>query len=108
MALATAGIERSVFALSAAAFFPGRARRGGTPVQLCLADNSLLDTRLGSDFPSLVRSYYDGLTEDEQASLRRVYGSTLTAWLDFAHAPDIPPLTHVPLPRSEDLDHEGV
>ncbi|GLW02524.1 hypothetical protein [Streptomyces lavendulae] len=86
----------------------GRARRGGTPVQLYLVDNSLLDTRLGSDFPSLVRSYYAGLTEDEQASLRRVYGSTLTAWLDFAHAPDIPPLSHVPLPRSEDLDHEGV
>ncbi|QEV37274.1 hypothetical protein CP978_00530 [Streptomyces nodosus] len=86
----------------------GRARRGGTPVQLYLVDNSLLDTRLGSDFPSLLRSYYDGLTETEQASLRRVYGSTLTAWLDFAHAPDIPQLTHVPLPRSEDLDHEGV
>ncbi|SHN34756.1 hypothetical protein [Streptomyces yunnanensis] len=86
----------------------GRARRGGTPVQLYLVDNSLLDTRLGSDFPSLVRSYYDGLTENEQASLRRIYGTTLTAWLDFAHAPDTLPLTHVPLPRSEDLDHEGV
>ncbi|MFJ3799998.1 hypothetical protein ACIPSJ_27415 [Streptomyces sp. NPDC090088] len=86
----------------------GRARRGGTPVQLYLVDNSLLDTRLGSDFPSLVRSYYDRLTEDEQASLRRIYGTTLTAWLDFAHAPDLLPLTHVPLPRSQDLDHEGV
>ncbi|MGW2863287.1 hypothetical protein [Streptomyces sp. NPDC001205] len=85
----------------------GRARRGGTPVQLYLVDNSLLDTRLGSDFPSLVRSYYDGLTEDEKASLRRVYGSTLTAWLDFADTPLLP-FTHVPPPRTEDLDHEGV
>ncbi|MGA5565266.1 hypothetical protein ACPCUV_29420 [Streptomyces platensis] len=84
----------------------GRARRGGTPVQLYLVDNSFFDTRLGSDFPALVRAYYDGLTDQERTALRHIYGSTLTAWLDLAHP--VPSLTHVPQPRATDPDHESV
>ncbi|GAU71329.1 hypothetical protein SSP35_34_00140 [Streptomyces sp. NBRC 110611] len=86
----------------------GRARSGGTPVQLYLVDNSFFDTRLGSDYPALVRSYYEGLTEHEQNALRRIYGSTLTAWLDLAHSSDTPHLTHVPLPRPTTPDCESV
>ncbi|MFJ5879879.1 hypothetical protein [Kitasatospora cineracea] len=76
----------------------GRARRGGTPVQLYLVDNAFFATHFGTDYPSLLRAYYDGLTEDEQYHLRRTYGSTLTAWLDLAHSTDRPHLVHVPLP----------
>ncbi|OPC76702.1 hypothetical protein B4N89_45280 [Embleya scabrispora] len=86
----------------------GRARRGDTPVQLYLVDNAFFDTRLGSDFPALVRAYFDELTDEEQKMLRRVYGSTLTAWLDLAHSDEPANLTHVPLPRETEPDHESV
>jgi len=78
----------------------GRARRGGTPVQLYLVDNAFFATHFGTDYPSLLRAYYDGLTEQEQYHLRRTYGSTLTAWLDLAHSGDQPHLVHVPLPAA--------
>ncbi|MFE2729240.1 hypothetical protein [Kitasatospora sp. NPDC059327] len=78
----------------------GRARRGGTPVQLYLVDNAFFATHFGTDYPSLLRAYYDGLTEQEQHHLRRTYGSTLTAWLDLAHAADQPHRVHVPLPTA--------
>ncbi|MFF7777034.1 hypothetical protein ACFZCG_21725 [Streptomyces tanashiensis] len=78
----------------------GRARRGGTPVQLYLVDNAFFATHFGTDYPSLLRAYYNGLTEQEQYHLRRTYGSTLTAWLDLAHSGDQPHLVHVPLPTA--------
>ena len=62
----------------------GRARRGGTRVELYLVDNAFHDSTLGSDLPSLLRFYYDNLTADQQQALRRIYGSTLGSWLEFA------------------------
>ncbi len=62
----------------------GRARRGGTPVELYLVDNAFHDSTLGSDLPSLLRFYHDNLTADQQRALRRIYGSTLGSWLEFA------------------------
>lgn len=84
----------------------GRARRGGTPVQLYLVDNAFFATHLGTDYPSLLRAYYAELTVQEQHELRRAYGSTLTAWLDLAHSDDQPHLTHVPLPRATTAELE--
>ncbi|MGK4586044.1 hypothetical protein [Kitasatospora sp. HPMI-4] len=84
----------------------GRARRGGTPVQLYLVDNAFFATHFGTDYPSLLRAYYDDLTEQEQYELRRAYGSTLTAWLDLAHSIDQPHLVHVPLPRATAAEYE--
>lgn len=86
----------------------GRARRGGTPVQLYLVDNAFFATHLGTDYPSLLRTYYDELTEPEQNALRRTYGSTLTAWLDLAHSTDLPHLVHVPLPRATVAESEAL
>lgn len=63
----------------------GRARRGGTPVDLFLVDGAFHDPKLGSDLPSLLRFYYGNLDHDQQQALRRIYGSTLTSWLDFAN-----------------------
>ncbi|MCC3772181.1 hypothetical protein, partial [Streptomyces sp. UNOC14_S4] len=77
----------------------GRARRGGTPVQLYLVDNAFFATHFGTDYPTLLRAYYDDLTELEQYAMRRTYGSTLTAWLDLARSAKLPHLFHVPLPR---------
>ncbi|MBT2539647.1 hypothetical protein J7E99_02705 [Streptomyces sp. ISL-44] len=85
----------------------GRARRGGTPVQLYLVDNAFFATCRGTDYPSLLRAYYDELTEAEQYALRRAYGSTLTAWLDLAHAADRPHLIRVPLPRTTATEYES-
>ncbi|MFI1652150.1 hypothetical protein ACH4XT_35195 [Streptomyces avidinii] len=85
----------------------GRARRGGTPVQLYLVDNAFFATHLGTDYPSLLRTYYNDLTESEQYALRRTYGSTLTAWLDLAHSTDLPHLVHVPLPRTTAAECES-
>ncbi|MFM9596525.1 hypothetical protein ACKI1J_42145 [Streptomyces scabiei] len=84
----------------------GRARRGGTPVELYLVDHAFFNQQLGCDFPRLLRSYYGQLDEDEQEILRRVYGSTLTAWLDLAHSEDLlpNPVTLVPAPP---LDTRG-
>ncbi|MFJ7275452.1 hypothetical protein [Kitasatospora sp. NPDC098663] len=84
----------------------GRARRGGTPVQLYLVDNAFFATHFGTDYPSLLRAYYDQLTENQQHQLRRTYGSTLTAWLDLAHSTDQPHLVHVPLPRATTAEYE--
>ncbi|MFE2971701.1 hypothetical protein ACFXKC_50605 [Streptomyces sp. NPDC059340] len=85
----------------------GRARRGGTPVELYLVDHAFFNQQLGCDFPRLLRSYYGQLDTDEQDILRRVYGSTLTAWLDLAHSEDLLPnpvtLIHAPI-----LDDEGL
>ncbi|WP_413812747.1 hypothetical protein [Streptomyces sp. OE57] len=85
----------------------GRARRGGTPVQLFLVDNAFFATRLGTDYPSLLRAYYNELTEQEQYALRRAYGSTLTAWLDLAHSSEQPHLVRVPLPRTTPAESES-
>ncbi|MFJ2217344.1 hypothetical protein ACIQVO_00175 [Streptomyces sp. NPDC101062] len=84
----------------------GRARRGGTPVELYLVDHAFFNQQLGCDFPRLLRSYYGQLDADEQEILRRVYGSTLTAWLDLAHSEDLlpNPVTLVPSPT---LDTRG-
>ncbi|HEX5117826.1 MAG TPA: hypothetical protein VFW65_21800 [Pseudonocardiaceae bacterium] len=62
----------------------GRARRGGTPVELYLVDGAFHDTKFGSDLPGLLRFYYDNLTPARQRALSRIYGSTLVSWLDFA------------------------
>ncbi|CAM3906221.1 hypothetical protein KIPE111705_30850 [Kibdelosporangium persicum] len=62
----------------------GRARRGGTPVQLFLADGAFHDPKHGTDIPGLLRYYYANLSPVEQRELRRIYGSTLVSWLDFA------------------------
>jgi hypothetical protein len=85
----------------------GRARRGGTPVQLYLVDNAFFATHLGTDYPSLLLAYYEDLTEQEQYELRRAYGSTLTAWLDLADSTDQPHLNFVPLPRAHPAEHES-
>ncbi|RBO96901.1 ATP-dependent DNA helicase [Nocardia puris] len=62
----------------------GRARRGGTPVELYLVDGAFHDAKFGSDLPGLLRFYYDNLTPASQRALSRIYGSTLVSWLDFA------------------------
>ncbi|GAA2821423.1 hypothetical protein [Crossiella cryophila] len=62
----------------------GRARRGGTPVQLFLVDGAFHDPKYGTDMPGLLRYYYANLTPVERRELRRTYGSTLGSWLDFA------------------------
>lgn len=62
----------------------GRARRGGTPVELYLVDGAFHDAKFGSDLPGLLRFYYDNLTQARQRALSRIYGSTLVSWLDFA------------------------
>ncbi|MFD6150207.1 hypothetical protein [Streptomyces sp. NPDC060243] len=82
----------------------GRARRGGTPVELYLVDHAFFNQQLGCDFPRLLRSYYGQLDTDEQDLLRRVYGSTLTAWLDLAHSesPLPGPVTLIPAPAPDD------
>ncbi|WP_413116819.1 hypothetical protein ACK1X7_48070 [Streptomyces sp. CY1] len=81
----------------------GRARRGGTPVELYLVDHAFFNQQLGCDFPRLLRSYYGQLDADEQEILRRVYGSTLTAWLDLAHSEDLlpNPVTLIPAPTPD-------
>lgn len=66
----------------------GRARRGGTPVELFLADGAFHDPRYGTDIPGLLRYYYENITPVEQRELRRIYGSTLVSWLDFAGIDD--------------------
>ncbi|MFJ8955174.1 hypothetical protein ACIRO1_34275 [Streptomyces sp. NPDC102381] len=86
----------------------GRARRGGTPVELYLVDHAFFNQELGCDFPRLLRFYYNQLDAEEQELLKRTYGSTLTAWLDLAHGELLPgPVTIVPAPapttREEDL-----
>jgi hypothetical protein len=65
----------------------GRARRGGTPVELFLVDGAFHDARLASDLPSLMRYHFQALTPDERAAMRRIYGGMLTALLDFADLP---------------------
>ncbi|MDT0300607.1 DEAD/DEAH box helicase family protein [Streptomonospora wellingtoniae] len=62
----------------------GRARRGGTPVELYLVDHAFHDTRLGSDVPGILAFYYNSLTDEDAAAMQRIYGSTLSSWLDFA------------------------
>ncbi|GLW90625.1 hypothetical protein [Actinokineospora globicatena] len=62
----------------------GRARRGGTPVRLYLVDGAFHDPRLGTDIPSLIRYYFANLSPAQQRGLSRVYGTTLTSFLDFA------------------------
>jgi hypothetical protein len=62
----------------------GRARRGGTPVELYLVDNAFHDNRLRSDLPSLLRFHYESLTPAEQRAMARIYGSTLTSLLAYA------------------------
>ncbi|WP_217281674.1 hypothetical protein [Kibdelosporangium persicum] len=62
----------------------GRARRGGTPVELYLVDDAFHDEKLGTDLRRLLRYYYDNLSLAEQRALRRIYGSTLESWLVFA------------------------
>jgi hypothetical protein len=87
----------------------GRARRGGTPVELYLVDHAFFDRTLGCDFPRLLRSYYTALDAEDQELLRRVYGSTLTAWLDLAHSQELPRshVTLVPTPRLDDPNDHG-
>jgi hypothetical protein len=65
----------------------GRARRGGTPVELFLVDGAFHDARLASDLPSLMRYHFQSLTPDERAAMRRIYGGMLTALLEFADLP---------------------
>ncbi|MDX3661503.1 hypothetical protein PV646_29725 [Streptomyces sp. ID05-26A] len=66
----------------------GRARRGGTPVELFLVDDAFHDEKLGTDLRRLLRYYYDNLSPVEQCELRRIYGSTLESWLVFAGIDD--------------------
>lgn len=65
----------------------GRARRGGTPVELYLVDGAFHDPRLSSDLPSLMRYHFDSLSTAERSAMRRIYGGMLTALLDFAEVP---------------------
>ncbi|AIG77357.1 Hypothetical protein AJAP_22510 [Amycolatopsis japonica] len=62
----------------------GRARRGGTPVELYLTDGAFHDPKYGTDIPGLLGYYHENLKPVEQRELRRIYGSTLVSWLDFA------------------------
>ncbi|MFB7477064.1 hypothetical protein [Kitasatospora sp. NPDC056184] len=84
----------------------GRARRGGTPVELYLVDHAIFNTGVGCDFPSILRTYYANLPPEQQQMLQRIYGSTLTAWLDLAHSPDLLPnqVTLLPAPTQDDKD----
>ncbi|MEV3856963.1 hypothetical protein AB0J38_21865 [Streptomyces sp. NPDC050095] len=70
----------------------GRARRGDTDVEIYLVDNAFHDARFGSDYPSLLRTYYAELEPGEQQQLRHTYGATFDAWIDFASG-NPPPLT---------------
>jgi len=65
----------------------GRARRGGTPVELYLVDGAFHDKRLSSDLASLVKYHYESLSASERGAMRRIYGGMLTAVLDFAQVP---------------------
>ncbi|MCW2934248.1 MAG: hypothetical protein JWM19_5210 [Actinomycetia bacterium] len=65
----------------------GRARRGGTPVELYLVDGAFHDPHLSSDLGSLLRYHYQSLSKTERAAMHRIYGSMLTALLDFAQVP---------------------
>ncbi|MFB7852656.1 ATP-dependent DNA helicase [Streptomyces sp. NPDC056053] len=85
----------------------GRARRGGTPVELYLVDHAFFNQDLGCDFPRLLRFYYDQLDAYEQNLLKLTYGSTLTAWLDLAHRELLPgPVTIVPAPAPTALEED--
>ncbi|MFJ9752620.1 hypothetical protein [Streptomyces chartreusis] len=85
----------------------GRARRGGTPVELYLVDHAFFNRELGCDFPRLLRFYYNRLDQDEQDLLKRTYGSTLTAWLDLAHRePLTGPITLVPAPALNEVEED--
>lgn len=65
----------------------GRARRGGTPVELYLVDGAFHDPRLSSDLPSLMRFHFQSLSADERDTMRRIYGGMLGALLEFAEVP---------------------
>lgn len=65
----------------------GRARRGGTPVELFLVDAAFHDARLSSDLPSLMRYHFQSLAPSERTAMRRIYGGMLTALLEFAEVP---------------------
>lgn len=62
----------------------GRARRGGTSVELYLVDGAFHDPKHGTDIPGLLRYYIANLSPSQRRGLERVYGTTLTSWLDFA------------------------
>jgi hypothetical protein len=63
----------------------GRARRGGTPATIYLADGAFLDPTVGPDLASLIRRLRDRWHNDGVLDrLRELYGTTLDAFLTYA------------------------
>ena len=71
----------------------GRARRGGTDVELYLVDNAFHDSRLGSDLPALLRYYYETLPPGPAGC----HGPHLRLDPDIAaHLPGLTPTENTP------------
>ncbi len=65
----------------------GRARRGGTPATIYLADGAFLDPTIGPDLASLIRRLRDRWQADDVLDrLRELYGTTLEAFFAYADA----------------------
>jgi hypothetical protein len=65
----------------------GRARRGGTPATIHLADGAFLDPTAGPDLASLIRRLRDRWRNDGVLDrLRELYGTTLEAFFTYADA----------------------
>jgi hypothetical protein len=65
----------------------GRARRGGTPATIYLADGAFLDPTAGPDLASLIRRLRDRWRNDGVLDrLRELYGTTLEAFFTYADA----------------------
>jgi hypothetical protein len=63
----------------------GRARRGGTPAIIHLADGALLDPDAGPTFGALIHQLRDHWQQTGQLDrMRELYGSTLEAFFRFA------------------------
>jgi hypothetical protein len=65
----------------------GRARRGGTPATIYLADGAMLDPAAGPTFGTLVRYLRTHWDQNGQlARMRQLYGSTLDEFFRYADA----------------------
>ena len=63
----------------------GRARRGGTPAVLHLADGAFLDPQGGTDFATLIAQLRSAWAEaGVLEQMRQLYGTTLEAFFDYA------------------------
>jgi hypothetical protein len=70
----------------------GRARRGGTRMQLYLVDQAFHDTRWNSDLPAIIRRMHHRWDQTTRAQMAAIYGSTLTSLFDFASVQSVQPV----------------